>query len=99
MSHPRSWWPILAALVALALCSLLLAGATQCYSQTVPTYPVARQPQPQSQLYFVPQPAAFPWIRYRVLGLGPRYDLYVAVGQPFQATVQPVMPYTPRWWP
>lgn len=85
-SRPRNWWPILGVLTAIALCGLLLAGATQCNGQ---------QPQPvpvqQPQFYAMPAQGPLPWVRWQIFGR-PTYDLYVPVGQPWTVTYQAVTP-------
>lgn len=84
--------------LSLTVVAVLLVLATLCCGQEPPPVPAYPQPQSQQvQAWLVPMEPRFPWLRYEVLGLRPRLQLMVPVGQPFQATVQPVAPYRGRW--
>lgn len=84
----RIEWTIIAAGLSLALAMLVCAKCSPGQSVPAPSF---AQPQ-QQQAWLVPVPARFPYLRYRVLGMGPRVEVMVPVGQPFQATVMPVAP-------
>lgn len=88
-------------LILAFLLGLLCGTCRLCTAQLPPPVPSFAQPQlssnslqlpPQQPAWLVPVPARFPYIRYRVLGMGPRVEVMVPVGQPFSATVTPVAP-------
>ena len=79
-------------IVMFAMLLLSLGCIKCCHGQQppVPAYP--QPPMQQAPAYAVPARGPLPWIRWHIFGR-PTFDLYVPIGQPYPATVQPVVPY------
>lgn len=79
-----------AAAILVALISIAIHVQPVNGQPPAPSYPAPQMQQ--APAYAVPARGPLPWIRWHVFGR-PTFDLYVPVGTPFPATVQPVRAY------